>query len=48
MREKGFSSGGIKTIAKACDCSVATLYLYFEKLDDFIVKSTEYCMSKVY
>ena len=36
-----------KAIAKACDCSVATLYLYFENLDDLIVKSTEYCMSKV-
>lgn len=45
--ENGFSSVGIKTIAKACDCSVATLYLYFENLDDLIIKSTEYCMSKV-
>ena len=45
--ENGLSSVGIKAIAKACDCSVATLYLYFENLDDLIVKSTEYCMSKV-
>lgn len=45
--ENGFSSVGVKAIAKACDCSVATLYLYFENLDDLIVKSTEYCMSKV-
>lgn len=45
--ENGFSSVGIKTIAKACDCSVATLYLYFDNLDDLIIKSTEYCMSKV-
>ena len=45
--ESGFSSVGVKAIAKACDCSVATLYLYFENLDDLIVKSTEYCMSKV-
>lgn len=45
--ENGFSSVGIKAIAKACDCSVATLYLYFENLDDLIVKSTEYCMGKV-
>lgn len=45
--ENGLSSVGIKTIAKACDCSVATLYLYFENLDDLIIKSTEYCMSKV-
>ena len=45
--ENGFSSVGVKAIAKACDCSVATLYLDFENLDDLIVKSTEYCMSKV-
>ena len=45
--ENGFSSVGIKAIAKACDCSVATLYLYFDNLDDLIIQSTEYCMSKV-
>lgn len=45
--ENGFTSVGVKTIAKACDCSVATLYQYFDNLDDLIVKSTEYCMSKV-
>ena len=45
--ENGFSSVGIKAIAKACDSSVATLYLYFDNLDDLIVQSTEYCMSKV-
>ena len=45
--ENGLSSVGIKAIAKACDCSVATLYQYFDNLDDLIVKSTEYCMSKV-
>ena len=45
--ENGFSSVGIKAIAKACDCSVATLYLYFDNLDDLIVKSTEYCMTRV-
>ena len=26
----GFASVGIKAIAKACDLSVATLYLYFD------------------
>jgi DNA-binding transcriptional regulator YbjK len=45
--ENGFSSVGIKAIAKACGLSVATLYLYFDNLDDLIIKSTEYCMSKV-
>ena len=28
-----------KSIAKACDLSVATLYLYFDNLDDLIVQS---------
>ena len=45
--ENGFSSVGIKAIAKACGCSVANLYQYFDNLDDLIVKSTEYCLSKV-
>ena len=45
--ENGFSSVGIKAIADACGCSVPNLYQYFDNLDDLIVKSTEYCMSKV-
>lgn len=45
--ENGFGSVGIKAIAKACGINSATLYLYFENLDDLIVQSTEYCMSKV-
>ena len=45
--ENGFSSVGIKAIAKACGCSGASLSQYFDNLDDLIVKSTEYCMSKV-
>ena len=45
--ENGFSSVGTKAIAKACGCNSATLYQYFDNLDDLIVKSTEYCMSKV-
>ena len=45
--ENGLCSVGIKAIATACDCSVATLYQYFDNLDDLIVKSTEYCMAKV-
>ena len=45
--ENGFSSVGVKAIAKACGCSNASLYQYFDNLDDLIVKSTEYCMSKV-
>ena len=45
--ENGFTSVGVKAIAKACGCSGASLYQYFDNLDDLIVKSTEYCMSKV-
>ena len=45
--ENGFCTVGIKEIAKACGCSATALYLYFDNLDDLIVKSTEYCMSRV-
>ena len=45
--EYGLTTVGVKAIADACGCNVASLYQYFENLDDIIVKSTEYCMSKV-
>ena len=45
--EDGFGSVGTKAIAKACGCNSATLYQYFDNLDDLIIQSTEYCMSKV-
>ena len=45
--EKGFTSVGVKAIADACGCNVASLYQYFDNLDDLIIQSTEYCMSKV-
>ena len=45
--ESGLTAVGVKTIANACGCNVASLYQYFDNLDDLIVKSTEYCMSKV-
>ena len=45
--ENGFTSVGVKAIADACGCNVASLYQYFENPDDIIVKSAEYCMSKV-
>ena len=45
--ENGRSAVGVKAIADACGCNVASLYQYFENLDDLIIKSTEYCMSKV-
>lgn len=45
--ENGLSGVGIRTLARACGCNSAVLYTYFEDLDDLIVQSTEYCMSKV-
>lgn len=45
--EHGFGSVGIKGLAEACGCSSAALYTYFDDLDDLIVQSTAYCMSKV-
>ena len=34
--ENGFSSVEIKAIADACGCSSASLYQYFDNLDDLI------------
>lgn len=45
--EHGFSSVGIKTLAKACGFTSGTLYVYFENLDDLVIQSTAHCMSKV-
>ena len=45
--EHGFNGTGIKTLAEACGCTSANLYLYFEDLDDLVVQSTAYCMAKV-
>ncbi len=45
--EHGFNGTGIKMLAKYCGCTSANLYVYFENLDDLIIQSTEYCMSKV-
>ena len=36
-----------KAIADACGHNVASLYQYFDNLDDLIIQSTEHCMSKV-
>ena len=45
--EKGFNNVSVKAIAYTYGCNVASLYQYFENLDDLVIKSTEYCMSKV-
>ena len=45
--ENGLSGTGIQALADACGLSKASLYTYFHSLDDLIVESTAYCMSKV-
>ena len=45
--ENGLNTVGVKAVADACGCNVASLYQYFDNLDDLIIQSTEYCMSKV-
>lgn len=45
--ENGLGSVGIRGLAKACNTNPSVLYTYFEDLDDLIVQSTAYCMSKV-
>lgn len=45
--EHGLFGVGIKTIAKECGYNQASLYTYFEDLDDMIIQSTEYCMTLV-
>lgn len=45
--ENGLTGTGIKALADACGMSKASLYTYFDSLDDLIVQSTAYCMSKV-
>ncbi len=45
--EYGLKDVGIKMLAQACGCTSGNLYTYFKDLDDLIVQSTEYCMSKV-
>lgn len=45
--EYGLGSVGIKGLAKACGISSGSLYFYFDNLDDLIIQSAEYCMSRV-
>ena len=45
--EYGLHGTGIRALAKHCGCTSNMLYTYFENLDDLIMQSTEYCMSKV-
>ena len=45
--ELGLHGTGIRTLAKHCGYTTSMIYTYFENLDDLIIQSTEYCMSKV-
>lgn len=45
--DQGFHGTGVKALAKYCGCTAANLYTYFDSVDQLIVQSTEYCMSKV-
>ena len=45
--DHGFYGTGVKALAKYCGCTSANLYTYFENVDDLIIQSTAYCMSKV-
>lgn len=45
--ENGLYGTGIDALAKACGVSKASLYTYFKDLDELIIQSTAYCMSKV-
>ena len=45
--EYGLHGTGIRALAKHCGCTTNMLYTYFNNIDEMIVQSTEYCMSKV-
>ncbi len=45
--ENGLQGTGIAALAQAAGISKAALYTYFADVDELIVQSTEYCMSKV-
>ncbi len=45
--ENGLSGVGIRTLGQYCDTNSANLYTYFNDVDDLIIQSTEYCMTKV-
>ncbi len=45
--EHGLTGTGLTVLADACGVSRASIYTYFDSLDDMIAEATEYCMSKV-
>ena len=44
--EYGLHGTGIRALGAHCGCSSTMLYTYFDNLDDLIIQSTEYCISK--
>ena len=45
--EHGLNGTDVKMLADACGCTQGNLYAYFKNLDELIIESTAYCMSKV-
>lgn len=45
--ENGLTGTGIKALASACNCTTGNLYCYFNSLDELIIESTAYCMTRV-
>ena len=45
--ETGLNKTGIKALGKACGMTSASLYCYFNGVDDLILQSTAWCMEKV-
>lgn len=43
----GLHGTGLKALTNYCGYTTSMIYTYFEGLDDLIIQSTEYCMSKV-
>ena len=43
----GLHGTGIRGLANHCGYNASKIYTYFEDLDDLIIQSTEYCMTKV-
>lgn len=45
--DNGLHGTGIRSLAEYCGCTAANLYAYFENIDDIIIQSTDFCMSRV-
>lgn len=45
--EGGLADTGIKALARACGMTSGNLYAYFDNVDDLVIQSTAWCMSKV-